>query len=472
MTRLTFYGGVSEIGGNKILLEDSSTRILLDFGMSFTQAGKYFDEFLQPRCLNGIGDYLITGLIPSIKGLYRRDLQNRDYGLNSGQSLIGAILLSHGHIDHSAFISLCDPDIPIHMTRLTKHVLDTLQSTGISGLETEFLEVSIRKQGASKYVKKRRDITTHLSGDQFTVGSFKIFIFGVDHSLPGAAGYIIQTSDCSIVYTGDIRLHGTHSELTRKFIEEAARAKPDVLIIEGTNIDEEKRDSEADVERKVLDFLSNERIKDKTVFTVFPARDIDRLNTFYRIAKSLGRKLVISMKQAYLLDLLEGEKEYPSPSLNNDEMLVHVPRRRWPEIEEPAYFLWERIYLSHKNSITSRELSKDPAKFLVYLDFYSLKELIDIHPPEDSYYIHSRSEPFSEEMMLDDRLLNNWLELFRLKRFQAHASGHASGKEIAEAINSISPKRVFPIHTEHPEAFIALAPDVVLPEVGMQYTLT
>ena len=42
MTSLTFYGGVNEIGGNKILLEDQDTRIFLDFGMSFSQSGKYF----------------------------------------------------------------------------------------------------------------------------------------------------------------------------------------------------------------------------------------------------------------------------------------------------------------------------------------------------------------------------------------------------------------------------------------------
>ena len=52
MVRLTFYGGVNEIGGNKILLEDDGTRILFDFGASFGQAGKYFSEFLQPRKLN------------------------------------------------------------------------------------------------------------------------------------------------------------------------------------------------------------------------------------------------------------------------------------------------------------------------------------------------------------------------------------------------------------------------------------
>ena len=32
---LTFYGGVNEIGGNKTLLEDEDTRLLLDFGLPY-----------------------------------------------------------------------------------------------------------------------------------------------------------------------------------------------------------------------------------------------------------------------------------------------------------------------------------------------------------------------------------------------------------------------------------------------------
>ena len=35
MTSLTFYGGVGEIGGNKILLEDGTKSLLLDFGLSY-----------------------------------------------------------------------------------------------------------------------------------------------------------------------------------------------------------------------------------------------------------------------------------------------------------------------------------------------------------------------------------------------------------------------------------------------------
>jgi len=36
MVKLTFYGGVNEIGGNKILLEDMKAKVMLDFGQSST----------------------------------------------------------------------------------------------------------------------------------------------------------------------------------------------------------------------------------------------------------------------------------------------------------------------------------------------------------------------------------------------------------------------------------------------------
>ena len=41
MTSLTFYGGVNEIGGNKILLEDKDTKVFLDFGLSFGTRGTF-----------------------------------------------------------------------------------------------------------------------------------------------------------------------------------------------------------------------------------------------------------------------------------------------------------------------------------------------------------------------------------------------------------------------------------------------
>ena len=62
MASLTFYGGIGEIGGNKILLEDEGKRIWFDFGMSFKQANKYFAEFLQPKKYDGVVHFLEVGL--------------------------------------------------------------------------------------------------------------------------------------------------------------------------------------------------------------------------------------------------------------------------------------------------------------------------------------------------------------------------------------------------------------------------
>jgi hypothetical protein len=70
MPALIFYGGVGEIGGNKILLEDQDTRIFLDFGQSFTFGEDYFVEWLRPRSINGLGDYFEFDLLPDVCGLY------------------------------------------------------------------------------------------------------------------------------------------------------------------------------------------------------------------------------------------------------------------------------------------------------------------------------------------------------------------------------------------------------------------
>lgn len=45
MTSLTFYGGINEIGGNKILLDDNGTRIFLDFGQFIELGTTFIPEF-------------------------------------------------------------------------------------------------------------------------------------------------------------------------------------------------------------------------------------------------------------------------------------------------------------------------------------------------------------------------------------------------------------------------------------------
>ena len=76
MTGITFHAGVKEIGGNKFLVEDKGTKIFMDFGLSFSEEGQYFSEFVKARGSNSIVDLQQLGMLPKIEGLYRQDYAN------------------------------------------------------------------------------------------------------------------------------------------------------------------------------------------------------------------------------------------------------------------------------------------------------------------------------------------------------------------------------------------------------------
>ena len=75
MVSLTFYGGINEIGGNKILLEDGGRRLFLDFGFPYKRHKEFYEEYLKPRGGAGLLDPLSIGLLPPLEGIYRADLE-------------------------------------------------------------------------------------------------------------------------------------------------------------------------------------------------------------------------------------------------------------------------------------------------------------------------------------------------------------------------------------------------------------
>jgi ribonuclease J len=82
-----------------------------------------------------------------------------------------------------------------------------------------------------------------------------------------------------------------------------------------------------------------------------------------------------------------------------------------------------------------------------------LNELIDIKP-NSGIYIRSITEPFSEDMIIEENRVKNWLRHFKLLPIhQVHASGHANGNEIKKMIREIQPRKLVPIHTEFPQFF-------------------
>lgn len=132
------------------------------------------------------------------------------------------------------------------------------------------------------------------------------------------------------------------------------------------------------------------------------------------------------------------------------------------------YDKWERKILNLSNTINYKDIQNSPRDYLFRCDFFELKELIDIKPPE-GMYIRSVTEPFDDEMTIDYNKALHWLEHFNLDMFQMHASGHASGTEILDMIREISPQTVYPVHTTHKEKFSELKNndiDVIYPKLS------
>jgi ribonuclease J len=156
---ITFYGGVAEIGGNKILVEDRDSRILLDFGMNFVERSRFYSEpWLAPRDERGLLEF---DLLPKIDGLYKFEEKEPD---------VDAVFLSHSHTDHSAYISFLNRQIPVYCGETTVLILQAFSEINPRSFDNEIEGLELRK---------------FHTGDKIKVGSMEVEPIHVDHSVPG-----------------------------------------------------------------------------------------------------------------------------------------------------------------------------------------------------------------------------------------------------------------------------------------------
>ena len=420
-TTLTFYGGVNEIGGNKILLQDRDTRIFFDFGMSFTAKKQFYSPpFLSPRNEKSLQE---LGILPQIGGIYKFD---------PAPAAANAVFLSHGHLDHSAYLSFIKREIPVYCGETTKTILRTLSNIRHTDLEFNVADINFH---------------VFRTGDKIKVDDVVVEPIHVDHSVPGAYGFLIHTSNGTIAYTGDFRDHGAKPQMTGDFVERAHESEPVAVVTEATNMTGATVSNEVEVQVK-LDKIA--RQVDGIMLAEFGYSDIDRLNTFYEVAKKNGRCLAVSLKQAYLLDALRDDVHLKVPALDDDGLLIFRKSKK-------RYDKWETGLIERfegKNKMFDVfEVSKQQCKVVLAVSFYDFEELNAIQPVAGSCYVLSASEPFNEEMEIDYERLVNWLNHYGLPQYHVHVSGHIMPLQLKAALKQIGAKQVFPVHTENAELF-------------------
>ena len=120
--------------------------------------------------------------------------------------------------------------------------------------------------------------------------------------------------------------------------------------------------------------------------------------------------------------------------------------------------------------VTYEGVHENQSEYVMDLKFYQFTELIDLKPDAKSHFIHSMSEPFSEED-LEDEVMHNWMSLFKMRFLQLHASGHMNRKQLEKLIKKVKPKRIFPIHSENPRLFKKLNNNVQTIKSGNKYNI-
>lgn len=522
MVNIQFFGGVEEIGGNKIFINQGETNIFLDFGMSFNKEGAFF-EFPLLRPTNK-EDLFKLKLLPDISGLYQNQglypVYNPDGSFSLGGAAqsknIDAVFISHAHMDHYGYIGTIREDIPIYMSEVTKKFIELRSRVGNEQWNTTIENLIINSLD---------------KGNNLAIGDLTIKRYDVDHSVLGASGYIVQASDRIIAYTGDFRFHGYRESLTKEFMEAIKEQHLDILITEGTRVPDASKKStklveshslksEQEVFNKCVEIISKE--DGLIIYDCSPA-DLDRLRTLWKVAQETGRTLVVDSKKSYLALYMNAEKDLVEDMPQVGDFLIYLNRLKfhsggvfdgfaegrdiyaeafeyYRNKHEAELTILQQLNTSLKKSKTKEDYEKqynnahlieiadehfiwgplgrqqvcDNSNEFIIITSSGMNTMLQFKPQDcglDGTYIYGKAEPFNEEMRLSFRRLQNWLKMCNLKLDYAHTSGHLDYDAMQEFLAEVNPDLIIPIHTERPKVFSELTKTKIMPpEFGKVYS--
>ena len=443
---LILCGGVSEVGGNAIYLEDHvhNVKLFIDFGININSYNNHYEYHQFPE---SVDEMLRLGLIPDeaelgFLNLYQRESINFKYRNKKTFSQVDCVLISHPHRDHFLGLSFINREIPVYTGEFTYKII-----------------MAYYKCSKRSIINNYEDITWNVfrTGDKINIKGLEIIPFHVDHSIPASYGFIINTSAGIFVYTGDFRMHGPLSWMSYDFIKEIKKNDVNVLLCEGTHAHHGHIESENNV-KKNLKKLFKQMPYDYALVK-YDRLNWDRFRTYSVLANKNNWKYVISEKDAYFYYLMNKDKQHDSmrhPNMINDDHILIIAngnlRFKWQEK------IRTRLYSEGKGDriLNTNDIFQLDEKFILYITRLPIRLIKKLNDKFKGVFISSYLDPYTEEYIDDNYSISRKLMDFGIPSYQIHASGHVMPHDLFKFVKNINPKILIPIHTENPKFFNGL----------------
>ncbi|NHN29024.1 MBL fold metallo-hydrolase [Paenibacillus agricola] len=456
--RLTFYGGLTTIGGVHIMYSCGDTGFVFDLGM----ARGFFNGDTRVEPDHGIGSYLLTRMAPPILGLYDPmllgDIGEAELLQVWGKPYLPQVanlhgFVSHIHQDHMALLPSLRSSLPVWMHRDAYAVYEAIVAAG-------------------EYEGTHADIRLVEDGQIVDFGTFRIEFIEVDHDSPGVTGFIIHGPGHTIAFTADWRRHGRNAYRLDSFIERCRSVEVDVLITEGTRLRPDTLFRKPKDRLEIDVAVECRRAMEETqglVYVNILARNVERVADLIIRTQEAGRQLVMDESTAVLWHIASAKLAVLSghPALEAGNTVIRVlPTPLWSKGPHPI----QELELPFA-PITTSEIVVDKSSYAVYLT-YSHTALIaelEARGSQDtgSIYVHADGNPLSP----NDETLLKWLNEFGVQYRYCSTGGHAAPQEITELTAAIAPQVVIPLHSSHPTLFDSKGVRKVFPAPGESFEL-
>lgn len=378
-------GGANEIGMNLNLYGYRDQWLMVDLGTSFA-------DDTAPG---------VDMIVPDVTWIAERK-----------DKLLG-LVLTHAHEDHLGAISHCWHELgcPIWATGFAASVL--------------------RRKLEEKGIEELVPITIYQPGEVIQLGPFRITPIGITHSTPESQALAIETPQGTILHTGDWKLDpdpvlgpATDRAAIQRFGDQGVLA----MVCDSTNVFSRGRSgSEGEVRDSLLKLLAGR--EGRIAVTTF-ASNLARLETFYDVAKRIGRSVCLIGRSLHRFTAAAHENGYlrEVPHLVDEREAGYLPR-------DKVMYVCTGCQGEVRGAMARIAFDQHPHVAL---------------SPGDLALFSSKIIPGNERTLyrLHNELVLRGIEVITEKDAFVHVSGHPSRDELAEMYALARPQIAIPVHGE------------------------